>query len=566
MYLFSDSLNVVLKFFAIRDPQTPPSTPQRHRDALRREEQNSRVMHTPEHRRIPARPSNADPFLDDAPVAGGTWQLPQPPANPLHNLEALHAQANLYAQNLYSGRGRTRGRGRGQASVSSNPPRILSLNEIHAIRGNPFAGQSVEQLRLAAQNISTPAPAPAPTLPPLPNPFAGHSVEQLQLAAQHPPANPLANNPFAGLSVEQLLLARRSLPTSGATTPAASRPPSRVPTHQHSHAPSPIPSHLPSHMTSRAASPSQYDDDTQMSLRASRLPSRAPSPALSDANRPMDVDQPIHVEPDLPIDLEPIDFDPDLPVGPLPLAMQPVDESLPAYNPSDLGPMDVECQHCHALHFKCEQLSKSRRNNIQFGSCCLNGKVLLPFLKPLPRQLARLFNGDHLESEHFLNHARSFNNAFAFTSVGVKFDRTVNTGRAPPVIKIQGALHHHHGHCLPGEDGSVKYAQVYWYETPQMQLRQRVQNNAGQQLSEHVMAEIQVNYSLFHLNILLLTFISRMNYSITMHMSIYISMHIRECVKRELPVTLIGILFFDFKLKQIEIHVSIIFPQVLSWQ
>jgi hypothetical protein len=76
---------------------TPPSTPQRHRDRLRRQEQDSRVMHTPQHRRLPAQPPNADPilpaqpsnddpFVADAPVAGGTWQLPQADVDPLRDV------------------------------------------------------------------------------------------------------------------------------------------------------------------------------------------------------------------------------------------------------------------------------------------------------------------------------------------------------------------------------------------------------------------------------------------------------------------------------------------------
>jgi hypothetical protein len=130
-----------------------------------------------------------------------------------------------------------------------SPEEIRSLqNEISAQPANrEFAGHSIAQICLAAQMI----PAPAPPAPP----------------QRPPPANP-----FAGLTAQQLLLARDSLPSSGATTPAASssasgsRGLSRIPSHQHSHAPSPISSHQPSRAPSRAptraASPSQ-DDDTQ---------------------------------------------------------------------------------------------------------------------------------------------------------------------------------------------------------------------------------------------------------------------------------------------------------------
>ena len=40
-----------------------------------------------------------------------------------------------------------------------------------------------------------------------------------------------------------------------------------------------------------------------------------------------------------------------------------------------LGPMDVQCPECHALHFDCKKLSKSTRARKHFGICCLEGKV-----------------------------------------------------------------------------------------------------------------------------------------------------------------------------------------------
>ena len=48
------------------------STPQHHCDKLQCQEQDSRVMHTPQHWRLPAQPSNDDLFVADASVTGGT--------------------------------------------------------------------------------------------------------------------------------------------------------------------------------------------------------------------------------------------------------------------------------------------------------------------------------------------------------------------------------------------------------------------------------------------------------------------------------------------------------------
>ena len=189
--------------------------------------------------------------------------------------------------------------------------------------------------------------------------------------------------------------------------------------------------------------------------------------------------------------------------------------------------MNVECPHCHALHFDCEKTSKSRRNRPIFGSCCLGGKVTLPFLKRPPGQLGHLFSGDHMHSDDFLNNARAFNNAFAFTSMGAKIDKSLNVGGAPPVFKIHGALYHQHSQILPHDNRSVKYAQIYFYQDPQQQLDQRMANNTrpGQRvndppitLNQVVMSDIQVNNSLFIANILFLTVSSRMSSSVIIPM------------------------------------------------
>jgi hypothetical protein len=143
----------------------------------------------------------------------------------------------------------------------------------------------------------------------------------------------------------------------------------------------------------------------------------------------------------------------------------------------------------------------------------MNGKVKLPFLRKPPGELNHLFNGHHLQSKHFLDNARAFNNAFAFTSVGAKVDTSVSRGGGPPVFKIQGALYHRHGHLLLGEDGSAKYAQIYFYDTQQQQVERHMANNtitdtAGNvtlRLHEDVMSAIQVLCFLWNLNVLFLT-------------------------------------------------------------
>jgi hypothetical protein len=63
---------------------------------------------------------------------------------------------------------------------------------------------------------------------------------------------------------------------------------------------------------------------------------------------------------------------PPAPARPLPPACAPYQEPLHRHS---LGPMNVQCCHCNALHFDCEKLSKSTRAEAKFGSCCLQGQI-----------------------------------------------------------------------------------------------------------------------------------------------------------------------------------------------
>jgi len=55
-----------------------------------------------------------------------------------------------------------------------------------------------------------------------------------------------------------------------------------------------------------------------------------------------------------------------------------------------LGPMNVLCSHCNALHFESEKLSSSTRALKRFGGCCLQGQINLPPFHQPPRELADL--------------------------------------------------------------------------------------------------------------------------------------------------------------------------------
>ena len=97
-----------------------------------------------------------------------------------------------------------------------------------------------------------------------------------------------------------------------------------------------------------------------------------------------------------------------------------------------LGPMNIECSHCHALHFDSEKLTSSKSNDKKFGGCCLQGQVKLPAFPDPPATLRDLLCGVSPLSKAFKKNIRQYNAAFAFTSLGVKFDSSVTGAPGGP--------------------------------------------------------------------------------------------------------------------------------------
>ncbi|KAF5336489.1 hypothetical protein D9611_006749 [Ephemerocybe angulata] len=112
----------------------------------------------------------------------------------------------------------------------------------------------------------------------------------------------------------------------------------------------------------------------------------------------------------------------------------------------DLGRMDVECPHCHALHWMDEKLSKSSTASPKFGVCCGQGKVKLDAIPEPPALLRTMFTSMDPLYIKFREDVWKYNRAFSFTSLGVHEDHSVNgRGRGPPVFRISGELHHYSG-------------------------------------------------------------------------------------------------------------------------
>lgn len=139
--------------------------------------------------------------------------------------------------------------------------------------------------------------------------------------------------------------------------------------------------------------------------------------------------------------------------------------------------MDVICTQCGAAHWKAERLSKSTNATPRFGTCCLDGKVRLPAPKDPPATLKNLLTSSDRNCTKFRENIWKYNRAFAFTSLGVSEDYSVNRGKGPPIFRIFGELHHYSGALSTSEHRTPRYAQVYIYE-PKAALDHRMQLNA----------------------------------------------------------------------------------------
>ncbi|KAJ7624194.1 hypothetical protein B0H17DRAFT_1288432 [Mycena rosella] len=162
----------------------------------------------------------------------------------------------------------------------------------------------------------------------------------------------------------------------------------------------------------------------------------------------------------------------------------------------DLGPMNVACAHCGALHWIDERVAASSKHAPEFGICCNHGKVQLEGLHQPPEPLHRLLVGNDAQAQEFRSHITQYNSALAFTSLGVSDDKNINKhGPNAWVFRILGNLRHLSS-ALTAPDGvSPSYAQLYMYD-PSVALQQRMNRNSN--LRRDTMQALQTMLTLFH--------------------------------------------------------------------
>ncbi|XP_027169321.1 uncharacterized protein LOC113769034 [Coffea eugenioides] len=121
----------------------------------------------------------------------------------------------------------------------------------------------------------------------------------------------------------------------------------------------------------------------------------------------------------------------------------------------DILPDIPDCQHCKAKKFQFEPP----------GFCCSSGEIqLLP--TEMPRELMMLYLEDSEEAIEFRRCVRSYNNMFAFTSIGVNCDKSLNESyNGIYTFRIQGQMYHFINQLIPDDGEKARNVQLYFFDT-----------------------------------------------------------------------------------------------------
>ncbi|GAU51524.1 hypothetical protein TSUD_413880 [Trifolium subterraneum] len=83
--------------------------------------------------------------------------------------------------------------------------------------------------------------------------------------------------------------------------------------------------------------------------------------------------------------------------------------------------------------------------------------------------------GAHMCANRVNSSSKMYNSMFSFTSPGMNFDKKVNGGRGPPILRLHGQPCHRIGSMLPNNGETPKFAELYIYDTDN-KLANRIQS------------------------------------------------------------------------------------------
>jgi len=131
----------------------------------------------------------------------------------------------------------------------------------------------------------------------------------------------------------------------------------------------------------------------------------------------------------------------------------------------DFGQMNIICGDCGAFHWRAERIIHEGKRNLKFHHRCMHGDVQIPLLRPLSQSLDRLLNSLEPDAKDFRSKIRSWNLAFAFTSVSYNMDkREAVSGPGVHNFQIHGELYHLQGPLKAPGAAAALYSQMYLYD------------------------------------------------------------------------------------------------------
>ncbi|XP_019246018.1 PREDICTED: uncharacterized protein LOC109225707 isoform X2 [Nicotiana attenuata] len=146
------------------------------------------------------------------------------------------------------------------------------------------------------------------------------------------------------------------------------------------------------------------------------------------------------------------------------------------------------CKFCSAKRFEYESP----------GFCCGTGTVKI-ISHRMPAKLHNLYFENNEKSQHFRTYIRTYNNSFAFTSLGVNYDTDLaRRNRGIYTFRVQGRMYHLIDDLYPGGKKS-KNLQLYFYDNNnELANRMACSNKINESIVSELMDMLKVNpYSFF---------------------------------------------------------------------
>ncbi|XP_073130774.1 uncharacterized protein [Henckelia pumila] len=84
----------------------------------------------------------------------------------------------------------------------------------------------------------------------------------------------------------------------------------------------------------------------------------------------------------------------------------------------------------------------------------------------MPTDLVQMYLGNDVDGKEFITYIRSYNNMFAFTSIGIHCDKSLATrNNGIYTCRVQGQVYHFMDQLIPSNNQNPKNLQLYFYDT-----------------------------------------------------------------------------------------------------